>query len=91
MTLVFLDPSRSFDKTRNAIRFTGNDGMSEVPFFVEAGALATSDDELCCTRVSETKHLARFDALRASIHDVAREAYSYGHRDSYTLTAADFL
>ncbi|WP_157020365.1 DUF1488 family protein [Mesorhizobium xinjiangense] len=25
-----------------------------------------------------------------SIHDVAREAYSYGRRTSYTLTEADF-
>jgi hypothetical protein len=28
--------------------------------------------------------------LRASIYDVAREAYSHGRHDSYTLTAADF-
>jgi hypothetical protein len=31
-----------------------------------------------------------FDRLRGSIHDVAREAYSNNHFNSYTLSAADF-
>ena len=30
------------------------------------------------------------DAVRGSIHDVARKAYSKSRRTSYTLTAADF-
>ncbi len=32
MTLEFLNPSRSFDKVRNAIHFIGHDGMFEVRF-----------------------------------------------------------
>jgi hypothetical protein len=90
MTLAFPNPSRSFDEVRNAVRFTGHDGMFEVRFFVEAGALAKSDTELRRTGASESKCLAAFDALRTSIHNVAREAYSHGRRNSYTLTAADF-
>lgn len=69
----------------------GHDGKLEVRFIVEAVALATFDIELYRSGASETKHLATFDALRESIFDVAREAYSYGRRDCYTLTAADFL
>jgi hypothetical protein len=90
VTLAFPNPSRSFDEARNAVRFTGHDGMFEVRFFVEAGALAQSDTTLHGTAMSETKYLSAFDALRASIQDVAREAYSHGRRNSYTLTAADF-
>jgi hypothetical protein len=90
MTLAFPNPSRSFDEVRNAVRFMGHDGMFAVRFFVEADALAKSDIDLRRTGASETKYLKAFDALRASIQDVAREAYSHGRRDSYTLTAADF-
>jgi hypothetical protein len=90
VTLAFPNPSRSFDEVRNAVRFIGHDGMFAVRFFVEAGALAKSDIDLRRTGASETKCLAAFDALRTSIHDVAREVYSHGRRDSYTLTAANF-
>jgi hypothetical protein len=40
--------------------------------------------------MSEAKCLSAFDRLRGSIHDVAREAYSNNHFNSYTLSAADF-
>lgn len=43
MTLAFPNSSCSFDETRNAVRFSGYDGMFEVPFFVESGALTKSD------------------------------------------------
>lgn len=90
MTLAFPNPSRSFDEARNAVRFTGHDGMFEVRFFVEAGALALSDVTLRGAGASETGFLSAFDALRTLIQNVARKAYSRGRRDSYTLTAADF-
>lgn len=90
MTLAFPNPSRSFDEARNAVRFTGHDGMFEIRFFVEADALTQSDGALRGAGESETKYLSAFDALRTSIQDVARKAYSHGRRDSYTLTAADF-
>lgn len=86
MTLGFPNPSRSFDETRNAIRFTGHDGMSTVPFFVEADALAKSGK----ADLSEAECLAAFDAARSSIHNVAREVYANTRRTSYTLTTADF-
>jgi hypothetical protein len=86
VTLHFPNRSRSFDETRNAVRFIGHDGMLEVPFFVEAAALARPGG----TGFSETDILQAFDAARSSIHDVAREAYSHRRQTYYTLTPADF-
>jgi hypothetical protein len=90
MTLAFPNPSRSFDKTRNAVRFSGYDGMFEIPFFVEAGALARSGAGADKTERSEAEYLSAFDTRRDAIHDVARKAYSGGRRTSYILTASDF-
>jgi hypothetical protein len=90
MTLSFPNASRSFDDEQNAVRFSGHDGMSQVRFLVEAGALEKSGAELRGTAPSEAKCLAAFDSMRTSIHDVARKAYSRRRRDFYTLTAADF-
>ena len=86
MSLAFPNPSRSFDEVRNAVRFIGHDGMFEVPFYVEAGALSGRTS----STLSEAECLSAFDRARGSIHDVAREAYSHGRRTSYTLTSADF-
>jgi hypothetical protein len=90
MTLAFPNPSRSFDEARNAVRFVGHDGMFQIRFFVEAGALTKSDTAVREAGTLEAKCLSAFDALRTSIQDVAREAYSHARHDSYTLTAADF-
>lgn len=90
MTLAFPNPSRSFDDVRNVVRFTGHDGMFQIRFFVEAAALARADPTPSETGGLEAKCLSAFDALRMTIYDVARRAYSHGRRDSYTLTAADF-
>jgi hypothetical protein len=86
VTLEFPNRSRSFDEARNAVRFTGYDGMFAVPFFVETDALVRPGR----TGPSEADFLTAFDAARISIYDVAREAYSHGRRTYYTLTAADF-
>lgn len=86
MTLEFPNRSRSFDEARDAVRFIGHDGMFEVPFFVETAALHRA----VTTSQTETDFLTAFDAARSSIHDIARKAYSRGHRPSYTLTVADF-
>lgn len=86
MTLQFPNVSRSFDAVRNAIRFTGYDGMFEVSFFVETEALTKARR----TQWSEADALSAFDAARQAIQQVAREAYSHGRRTSYTLNANDF-
>jgi hypothetical protein len=86
MTLTFPNPSRSFDEAHNVVRFTGYDGMFQVPFVVEAAALMTSGSKA----LMEAECLTAFDAARDLILDVARKAYSDHRRSSYTLTAADF-
>jgi hypothetical protein len=86
MTLTFPNRSRSYDETRNAVRFLGYDGMFEVPFLVQADALAGYGP----SDMTGADVLTAFDAARGSIHDVAREAYSQGRRTTYLLTAIDF-
>ncbi len=86
MTLTFPNPSRSFDEAHNIVRFTGYDGVFQVPFVVEAAALMTSDGKA----LLEVECLTAFDAARDLILDVARKVYSDKRRSSYTLTAADF-
>ena len=87
MTLEFPNRSRSYDETRQAVRFLGHDGMFEVPFFIDADAL----NELRGSSATEASTLAAFDAARESICEVARKVYSRGRgRPSYLLTQADF-
>ena len=86
MTLTFPNPSRSFDEAHNVVRFTGYDGVFQVPFVVEAAALMASGSKA----LLEAECLTAFDAARDLILDVARKAYSNHRRSSYTLTAADF-
>ncbi|HZP20874.1 MAG TPA: DUF1488 domain-containing protein [Bauldia sp.] len=88
MALSFPNPSRTFDQTRNAVQFLGHDGLFEIRFFVEAGALAEEIGN--GARMSQARCLTTFDRLRASIQDVAREAYASKRLNSYTLTAGDF-
>jgi hypothetical protein len=86
-----VDGSALTDLSRSA----ATDGMLslnlEIRFFVEAGALAISGTALPTMPMSEARCLSVFDAVRTPILDVAREAYSHGRRNYYTLTAADFL
>ena len=86
MTLTFPNPSRSFDEVRHGVRFTGYDGVFQVPFVVEAAALFTYDSKA----MMEPECLTAFDAARDLILDVARKAYTGGRRSLYTLTADDF-
>lgn len=83
MTLTFPNRSRSYDEAGQRVRFTGYDGMFEVPFFVETDALRT-------VATGEANYLAAFDAARATIRDVARAIYGSARRTVYVLTAADF-
>lgn len=88
MTLNFPNPTRNFDENRKAVHFVGHDGIFEVRFFIEAGALAGNAEPPLA--MSEAKCLSAFDRLRVDIHDVARKAYSRKRLPSYTLSVADF-
>ena len=74
MTLNFPNPTRSYDERRRAVRFVGHDGLFEIPFFVEAAALARKAEP--GSAMSEAKCLSVFDGSRASILSAARAAYS---------------
>lgn len=86
MTLSFPNPSRNFNETRRGVSFSGHDGMFEIAFFVEAAVLARHQP----SPVSEQQYLSAFDAMRASIHDVALKIYTSSHRQTNTLTTTDF-
>ena len=86
MGLTFPNSSRSYDDTLKRVRFLGHDGMFEVRFFVEAGALGKAISRAA----TEADYLAAFDSLRSTILDVAKKAYARTRRDSYILTEADF-
>lgn len=89
MTLEFPNRSRSFDEVRDAVRFTGYDGMFEVSFYVESGALSAPRTTLAAHAGAEAAYLSAFDAHRSSILDAARNAYARKRSDRYTLTAGD--
>lgn len=91
MTLSFPNPTRWFDEARSAIGFVAHDGLRTITFFVDAavfsGASAGSARDGSQVPID---YMSAFDRLRATIHDVAREAYSNGRVDCYRLTPGDF-
>lgn len=89
MALSFPNQSRSFDATRNRVRFWGYDSAIEISFFVEADALQKLSPEM---GGAEAGILQAFDATRERIHEVADAVYELGRKSSYTyiLAAEDF-
>lgn len=87
MPLTFPNQSRSYDHTRDAIRFWGYQSAMEYSFFVTAAALRRIQPHL---QGSETSLLATFDANRDLICKVAGRVHARGVKGSYELLAADF-
>jgi hypothetical protein len=87
MALNFPNESRSYDSTRNLIRFWGYDSALEISFFVEVSALNKLDP---MARSVESEFLEAFDASRDRIYETARKVYSRSRKDAYVLAAADF-
>ena len=87
MTLNFPNGSRSYDASRNLIRFWGYDSALEISFFVEVGALLKLIPQ---TRNVEAGYLEAFDAAKDRIHATARRVYSRTREGAYLLAAADF-
>jgi len=87
MVVSFPNQSRSFDSTRNAVRFWGYDSAMEASFFIAADALrrlqpSAGNDELSL--------LKTFDTNRELICATAAQIYARGNRGSYDLVASDF-
>jgi len=86
MPLTFPNHSRSYDRTRQAVRFWGYDTSIEYSFFVTVGALLRVDPDL---RRDEEGFLGAFDANRDLIFQTAAAAHSRG-RKNYELVGTDF-
>ncbi|MGP2491180.1 DUF1488 family protein [Mesorhizobium sp. PUT5] len=71
------------------MRFSGYDGMFQVPFLIEAPALASLQGNSAETLASEAECLVAFDAMRGVIHGIARTIYANGRSPIYTLTVKD--
>lgn len=89
MTLSFPNQSRSFDATKNRVRFWGYDQSMEISFFMEAAALEKFCPEM---GTAEAGVLKAFDDARPRIHEVADRVYVHARKNSYvhTLAATDF-
>ena len=85
--IEFPNHSRSYDRTRRAVRFWGYDSAMEASLFVDEGALRRLQPD---TRPDETGFLTAFDSNRDRICAAAAKVYVRGSRGSYDLLAAHF-
>jgi hypothetical protein len=87
MTLSFPNRSRSYDSTREAVRFWGYDSAMETSFFVMAEALQRLKPG---TPSDADALLNAFDANRDLICTAAAKVYARDHKGSYDLLDSDF-
>lgn len=87
MTLNFPNLCRSYDATRDLVRFWGYDSALEMAFFLDVGVLSALNPQ---TTRTEAGYLEAFDAAREQIYEAARKAYSRGRKDAYLLVVEDF-
>jgi hypothetical protein len=86
IAISFPNRSRSYDATRQAVRFWGYDRSMESSFFVTADALDRIQPNL---RRDAADLLRAFDINRERIYAMAAKVYARGRRGSYELSAAD--
>jgi hypothetical protein len=87
MSLIFPNPSRSYDPTRGVVRFWGYQSSIECSFFVTTGALRKVQPNM---QADEAGFLEAFDANRDRICAVADVVFRRGRKGSYELVTADF-
>jgi len=87
VALSFPNSSRSYDETRRAVRFWGNDSAMETSFYITADALNRIQPG---SAVDQPRTLQAFDNNRPLIYAAAAKVYARGHRGSYDLVSADF-
>jgi membrane glycosyltransferase len=83
----FPNHSRSYDRTRRAVRFWGHDSAIEASFFIDEGALKHIQPG---AHSNESGFLNAFDSHRDLICAAAARKYVRGSRGSYNLVAGDF-
>ncbi|OJF94491.1 DUF1488 domain-containing protein [Pararhizobium antarcticum] len=87
MTVSFPNAARSYDETKQRIRFLGHDGMFEVKFFLNIEALGLDRP---VRDLSEADYLKAFDAMRAKILKVAERLYKSRGGNAVNLESSDF-
>jgi hypothetical protein len=87
MSLIFPNPSRSYDPARGAVRFWGYQSSIECSFFVTTGALTKVQPNL---QRDEAGFLEAFDKNRDRICAIAAVVFRRGRKGSYELVTADF-
>jgi hypothetical protein len=85
--IEFPNLSRSYDRTRHAVRFWGYDSAMETSFFINEDALRRIQPD---TRPDESGFLNAFDSNRDLICAAAARIYLRGSRGSYDLVATNF-
>jgi hypothetical protein len=83
----FPNLSRSYDRTRRAVRFWGYDSAIEASFFINDDALTKLQPD---ASLDEAGFLSAFDAHRDLIITAAAKKYRRNSKRSYELIAADF-
>ena len=83
----FPNHSRSYDRTRRAVRFWGHDSAIEASFYIDEEALRRIDPDV---HPDEAGFLNVFDSNRDLICAAAAKVYARGTRGSYDLIAANF-
>lgn len=87
MSLIFPNLSRSYDPTRDAVRFWGYESSMECSFFVTTDALKKVQPSL---HPDEAGFLEAFDLNRDRICAIAAVVRGRGRKGSYELVTADF-
>jgi hypothetical protein len=87
LMIQFPNHSRSYDRTRRAVRFWGHDSAMEASFFVSEDALKRIQPDVSS---DEAGFLNAFDSNRDLICAAAARLYVRGSRESYDLVAANF-
>jgi hypothetical protein len=84
MTVTFPNRSRSYDATRQAVRFW--DDRSMESFFIMVDALRQMQPNL---RSNSIDILRAFDDNRERIYAIAAKVYARGRKGPYDLNIAD--
>ncbi len=85
--IEFPNYSRSYDRTRHAVRFWGHDSAMEASFFIDEDALKRIQPD---ARPDESGFLSAFDSKRDLICAAAAKLYVRGSKGSYDLVASNF-
>lgn len=87
MSLIFSNPTRSYESGRHGVRFWGHDQSLEVGFLVTEAALRELETDV---EPDAASFLQAFDRHLGSIHAVAHCVYARGLTGVHMLGLGDF-